>query len=508
MTHFGDWCAELKSEEKQMILHCIGCGKPCEVSVSLIGLTPTCLDCAVKPHLRELVLALRQQPRLPDSNWRENDPALAEHLDRQRKKQDSELLEAAGVASKRKLKRGDVVEYIGEGPHPAKHTLMGVRRVFDASRAEAIVECEWFDGAEDKHAGFAESEVKFYMGGVSSISDESLPQATPQSPSAIVHIHEWLYVDAAKVVSVKGMSQSFREAELACTKIVYQEHGEHAACHVFSMPTLAAAQQLAREIVHRVNQGRFPMGVGVIRTDWRDVICDGCGALPGTDHAENCVARVAGERKSEEMTREDRRKLVLSQMEYFTCDCGCEINLSLNPKAKSCLGCGRPVLPKAPTLEQVRNAMAAAAAPSKLGAELHRRHPDMWDEQGKARPPEEVLAIREANASKCTCDIAATGMDGNTFVNGPPIQNKTEGVRRCEDCGYHFDSYDGARKCVQCRKALATPTPSEVEACRSEYAAVMACTCDIAATGCICGAFEREQAEKREAEDLSRQSFK
>lgn len=82
------------------------------------------------------------------------------------------------------------------------------------------------------------------------------------APSALVHIHEDLYVDAARVVSVEARGDGHMPPpfnEQARVRVTFQGDSRQIALYEFitGPMSIAAARQLAQEIQQRVNEGRL-----------------------------------------------------------------------------------------------------------------------------------------------------------------------------------------------------------------------------------------------------------
>lgn len=108
------------------------------------------------------------------------------------------------------------------------------------------------------------------------------PSAPNRQPSAMVHIHEDLYIDAAcvkLVMAIDGPRELNGPACVAATVWI----GDQGKTYYFAMPDFATAQIVSREITERINSGRFAM---IVRTpeplsperakELQDVLRDEC----------------------------------------------------------------------------------------------------------------------------------------------------------------------------------------------------------------------------------------
>ena len=84
--------------------------------------------------------------------------------------------------------------------------------------------------------------------------NESSARSVAHPPSAMVHIHEDLYVDAARVLSV----QAFERHGIAHVQVEY-ERGQEFDGSIFTIANIETARALASQITDRVNKGRFPL---------------------------------------------------------------------------------------------------------------------------------------------------------------------------------------------------------------------------------------------------------
>jgi hypothetical protein len=189
------------------------------------------------------------------------------------------------------------------------------------------------------------------------------------APSALVHIHDDLYVDAARVVSVEALEYP-KYLDPNTVQAMTGPQKQPQVFIIWQIPKIcdvelqsrnircadmAEARKLAGEIQERVNRGRFPLATAM-RT----------GVDPG---GKDYSAVFIGE------------GFVAEAKPQCTC---VYTNHYAMAEAKA-NGIHHPGCP-------------ARKASSEMGKKLHAMRPDLWDENGRAIPAQQIIAAQVSAA--------------------------------------------------------------------------------------------------------------
>jgi len=216
----------------------------------------------------------------------------------------------------------------------------------------------------------------------------NIRQLAPEAQaSAMVRIHEGLYLDAAKVVSVQMFVS---HGSIPCVEIVWRGAGEKCAANVIRCGDMDQARKLARRIRRRVNRGRFL----TMKVDDMEVPVS----------VDQVPRDKADRRKKERATRgpasrsDGRAEQLRMGFTCTTCrkEFAGEPNF-VNADRMTCFDCSVNAPARAlahtiarPPTQQETQAMAEAA---------HADAPDLFDKDGRPRTLKEVESFRELRAA-------------------------------------------------------------------------------------------------------------